>query len=92
MTVGESPVAAQMPHQAKDGIMHSALKNGTNVIMASDNLGTGSITKGNQFSMTIECGSNQSSMTPGVMSSNALDMRDDSGVRATIGRMPWPQL
>jgi PhnB protein len=59
MTVGESPAAAQMPHQAKDSIMHSVLKNGTNVIMASDNLGAGSITKGNQFSMTIECGSNK---------------------------------
>ena len=58
MTVGESPAVAQMPHQAKDSIMHSVLKNGTNVIMASDNLGTGSITKGNQFSMTIECSSN----------------------------------
>jgi PhnB protein len=58
MTVGESPAAAQMPHQAKDSIMHSVLKNGTNVIMASDNLGTGSITKGNQFSMTVECSSN----------------------------------
>ena len=57
MTVGESPAAAQMPHQAKDSIMHSVLKNGTNVIMASDNLGTGSITNGSQFSMTIDCGS-----------------------------------
>ena len=55
MTVGESPAAVQMPHQAKDSIMHSQLKNGTNVIMASDNLGSGPITKGNQFSMTIEC-------------------------------------
>jgi len=63
MTVGESPAAAQMPHQAKDSIMHSVLKNGTNVIMASDNLGTGSITKGNQFSMTIECGSNKEADT-----------------------------
>src|SRR5271157_4576305 len=63
MTVGESPAAAQMPHQAKDSIMHSALRNGTNVIMASDNLGTGSITKGNQFSMTIECGSNKEADT-----------------------------
>jgi PhnB protein len=58
MTVGESPAAAQMPHQAKDSIMHSVLKNRTNVIMASDNLGTGSIPKGNQFSMTVQCSSN----------------------------------
>ena len=57
MTVGESPVSAQMPHQAKDAIMHSQLKNGANVIMASDNLGTGSITKGNQFAMSIDCSS-----------------------------------
>lgn len=35
--------------------MHSVLKNGDIVLMASDNLGSGSITKGNQFSMTIEC-------------------------------------
>ncbi len=63
MTVGESPAAAQMPHQAKDAIMHSQLKNGTNVIMASDNLGTGSITRGNQFSMTIECSSKKEADT-----------------------------
>ena len=44
-----------MPHQAKNSIMHSLLKNGESVIMASDNLGTGSITKGNQFSMTVNC-------------------------------------
>jgi len=59
MTVGESPAAAQMPHQAKNGIMHSQLKNGESIIMASDNLGTGSITKGNQFSMTVNCSSKQ---------------------------------
>jgi PhnB protein len=57
MTVGESPMAAQVPSQAKNHIMHSVLKNGDIVLMASDNLGSGSITKGNQFSMTIECSS-----------------------------------
>ena len=56
MTVGESPMASQVPPEAKNHIMHSALKNGNMVLMASDNMGTGSITKGNQFSMTIECG------------------------------------
>jgi PhnB protein len=63
MTVGESPAAAQMPHQAKNSIMHSLLKNGESMIMASDNLGTGSITKGNQFSMTVECSSNKEADT-----------------------------
>ncbi|MFI5368664.1 MAG: VOC family protein [Spirochaetia bacterium] len=57
MTVGESPMAAQVPPEAKDQIMHSLLKNGNIVLMASDNMGSGTITKGNQFSMTIECGS-----------------------------------
>jgi PhnB protein len=39
--------------------MHSQLKNGSIVLMASDNMGSGSITKGNQFSLTIECSSNK---------------------------------
>jgi len=53
MTVGDSPMAAQVPPEAKNHIMHSQLKNGNSVLMASDNMGSGSITKGNQFSMTI---------------------------------------
>ena len=59
MTVGDSPMAAQVPPEAKNHIMHSQLKNGSIVLMASDNMGSGSITKGNQFSLTIECSSNK---------------------------------
>ena len=79
MTVGESPAAAQMPHQAKDSIMHSVLRDGTSVIMASDNLGTGSITRGNQFSMTIECGSNK----------EAIDLSINNGMIRAKKKVGW---
>jgi PhnB protein len=102
MTVGESPAAAQMPHQAKNSIMHSVLKNGQSVIMASDNLGTGSITKGNQFSMTVECGSNTeadafySKLCAGGKATHPMkdeffgyygDLTDKFGVRRMISHM-----
>jgi len=54
-TVGESPMPSQAPPKAKNHIMHSVFKNGNIVLTASNNLGTGTITKGNQFSMRIEC-------------------------------------
>ena len=35
-TIGESPMAAQMPPQMKDSILHSTLTNGEAIIMATD--------------------------------------------------------
>jgi PhnB protein len=59
MTMGESPMAAQTPPEAKDKVMHSQLKNGAFVIMASDMTGPGGLKKGSQISLTIDCSSNK---------------------------------
>lgn len=51
-TVGESPMASQMP-EAKDLIMHSALKKEGFTLMASDMIEPGKIVKGNNISLSI---------------------------------------
>ena len=63
MSVGESPAAAQMPGVEKKSIMHSHLKNGTIQLMASDRMGPGEVTKGNQISLTIVCSSKKEADT-----------------------------
>jgi PhnB protein len=37
-TVGESPMASQMPPEAHNGVLHAALQGGGMTIMASDNV------------------------------------------------------
>lgn len=59
MTVGESPMAAQMPPEAKKNILHAQLKNGTVTLMASDMMGPGGVTKGSNVSLTVNCSSNK---------------------------------
>jgi PhnB protein len=51
-TVGESPMAAQMPDM-KDMIMHSVLTKDGFVLMASDMMGPEGTTKGNTISLCI---------------------------------------
>jgi PhnB protein len=59
MSVGESPMAAQMPPEAKKNILHALLKNGSITLMASDMMGPGGVTKGNNVSLTLNCSSNK---------------------------------
>ncbi len=59
MTIGESPMASQMPPDSKNKIMHSQLKNGNIVIMGADLMGPGGLKTGSQISLTIDCGSNK---------------------------------
>jgi PhnB protein len=59
MTVGESPMAAQMPPEAKKNILHAQLKNGAITLMASDMMGPGGVTKGTNISLTVNCSSNK---------------------------------
>jgi PhnB protein len=59
MAVGESPMAAQMPPGAKNNIMHSLLKSGSLSIMASDWMSPGTMTKGNNISLSLSCSSNK---------------------------------
>jgi PhnB protein len=63
MTVGDSPMGAQMPPEAQKNILHATLKNGGFVIMASDIMGPGGVTKGNNLSLTLVCSSQKETET-----------------------------
>jgi PhnB protein len=54
-TVGESPMAQQMPPEAHKNVMHSALTNGTMNLYASDQMGSDGITPGNTITLLINC-------------------------------------
>jgi PhnB protein len=54
-TVGESPMAKQMPPEAHKNVMHSALTNGTMNLYASDQMGSDGITQGNTITLLINC-------------------------------------
>ncbi len=56
-TIGESPMAEQMPPKMKDCILHSTLTNGNVVIMATDISPENGITKGNNISLMLDCSS-----------------------------------
>ena len=54
-TVGESPLAAQMPARMKDCILHASLTSGGLVLMASDMVGEPGLIKGNAVAMMLNC-------------------------------------
>ena len=53
-TVGESPMAAQMPPAMKDSILHSSLTIGDNMIMGSD-MRRKQLTDGDTVTICINC-------------------------------------
>jgi uncharacterized protein YndB with AHSA1/START domain/uncharacterized glyoxalase superfamily protein PhnB len=53
MTMGESPMASQMPPEMKNRVMHSMLKKDNMTFMASDAMGPEKIMKGNTISLSI---------------------------------------
>jgi PhnB protein len=57
-TVGESPVAGNMPAEAKDRIMHASLTKGELVLMGSDMMGA-ALKPGNQITLSINCSSEE---------------------------------
>ncbi len=63
MTMGESPMAAQVPPADKDKVMHSQLTSGSIQILASDMSGPEGLKKGSQVSLTLECTSNKEADT-----------------------------
>lgn len=58
-TIGESPMAEQMPPQMKQGILHSTLVNGGLIIMASDMAGEQGVKRGNSVSLMLNCSSEE---------------------------------
>jgi len=58
-TVGESPMAEQMPTQMKQSILHSTLTSGSIVLMATDMVTKDGLIKGNALSLMLNCGSEE---------------------------------
>ncbi|HUX37223.1 MAG TPA: VOC family protein [Rectinemataceae bacterium] len=57
MSVGQSPVSAQMPKEAQNLVMHAELKAGAISLMASDNLDKGAVTIGTAINLMLNCAS-----------------------------------
>jgi PhnB protein len=57
--VGESPMAANMPQQMQDKIMHASLKTDGFTIMASDLCDESGVIKGNNVSLLLDCDSEE---------------------------------
>ncbi len=53
MTVGESPMASQLPADSHKKVMHASLKSGGFTLLASDMSGPGGFKKGSELSLTI---------------------------------------
>jgi len=56
-TVGESPMAEQLPQAMRDCILHATLKSNDLVLMGTDMAGDEGLTKGNAVSLMMQCGS-----------------------------------
>jgi PhnB protein len=57
-TVAESPMAAQMPPNMKDSILHASLKIGDNMLMGSD-MRRKQLTDGDTVSLSLNCTSEE---------------------------------
>jgi len=54
-TIGQSPLAKQMPSKMKKCILHSSLVKNNFVILASDMVGESGLAKGNSISIMLDC-------------------------------------
>jgi len=62
-TVGESPMAGQMPAAAQKNILHAALTHDGITLMGSDMIGPEGVKKGNIVSLTLVCSSKEEIVT-----------------------------
>ncbi len=58
-TIGESPMAKQMPDKMKDCILHSTLIQKDFILLASDMVADGGLIKGNNVSLSLTCSSEE---------------------------------
>ena len=58
-TVGESPMADDLPENLKDFILQGYLKNGALMLMATDMVGEEGLRRGNSTAIMIECSSEE---------------------------------
>lgn len=54
-TVGDSPMAEELPADMKDYILHASLEKGSLQLMATDLVGDAGFRRGNNVSLLIEC-------------------------------------
>jgi PhnB protein len=59
MTMGESPMAEQMPAESHDTILHCSLSNGAVMLMGTDMTGPQGFVPGNTVSLMIRCSSEE---------------------------------
>jgi PhnB protein len=59
MTVGESPMAAQLPPNAKNLVMHAMLRSGPLTLLASDSIGGAKLVAGTTVSLMLNCTSEE---------------------------------
>ena len=58
-TIGDSPMATQMPAEMRDKILHSMLTSGNMVLMGSDMVGEEGYKPGNTISLCLVCKSRE---------------------------------
>jgi PhnB protein len=59
LMVGDSPLANQMPPEAKENVLHSTLTKGNLVLLGSDTMGFGMLIKGSTISLSLDCSSEE---------------------------------
>lgn len=59
MTMGESPMAEQMPAKSHDSILHGSLTNGNVMLLGSDMVGPEGFVQGNTVSLMVSCSSEE---------------------------------
>ena len=63
MIVKDTPMASQMPPESQNKVLHSALRNGSFLIMASEMMGSEGFVSGNNVSLSIDCKSEEEMKT-----------------------------
>ena len=58
-TVGETPLAAEMPQKMKDRILHATLTSGDLLLMGSDMVPDSGLIRGNAVSLSLNCSSEE---------------------------------
>src|SRR5258708_10664291 len=58
-TIGDSPMADNIPPEMKQSILHSTLTRGALLIMASDMVSEQGLKKGNAVSLMLQCNSEE---------------------------------
>ena len=56
-TIGDSPLAKQMPAKMKDFILHATLTKNELILMGSDMVAESGLIKGNSVSLSVNCSS-----------------------------------